>query len=314
MQQTLFISDEYSNERVDLVIAQLLPDYSRSQIQTWLKEGNILVNDAIVKPKTKCLGGEKIDIQAKMRTPLRYEPEKIALDIIYEDQDILIVNKPVGLVVHPGAGNFQHTLLNALLYHAPHLETLPRAGIIHRIDKNTSGLLAIAKSEVAYQALNAQLKKRTLTREYRAIVHGLMISGGSIDAPIGRHFKDRKRMAITDKGKDAITHYRIVEKYHAHTCLEVKLETGRTHQIRIHMKHLGYPIVGDQTYGKSYILAKGCSVALRDGLRHFKRQALHAYRLGLIHPQTHEAMSFIAPIPHDMEQLIQLLQEDKQGY
>lgn len=304
------IPDTHANERLDQALAKLLPNYSRTQIKDWIESGHILVNGMTTKAKIKVKGGENISIEALFKPQTQFTPQNIPLSIVHEDEALLIINKPVGLVVHPGAGNADSTLLNALLHHAPSLEMLPRAGIIHRLDKDTSGLLVIAKTPEAFKDITHQLKKRTILREYQAIVYGKFISGGTIDAPIERHPLQRKRMAIIDTGRTAITHYRIAEKYRAHTLLKVKLETGRTHQIRVHMAHIRHPIVGDSTYGGRLQLTKGMTPELIQALRTFKRQALHAFALGLTHPLTHEFIRWEIDLPEDMQQLVTVLRKD----
>jgi len=291
-------------------LAKLLPDYSRTQIQEWIESGAILIDGATVKGKTKAKGGENVTIEVILKEQPAWEPQNIELDIVYEDDSLIVINKPVGLVVHPGAGNADCTMLNALLHHAPELQSLPRAGIIHRLDKDTSGLLVIAKTQQALRNLSLQMKKRTILREYQAIVHGSFISGGVVDAPIDRHPLDRKRMGVVETGKPAITHYRIAEKYRAHTRLTVRLETGRTHQIRVHMAYIQHPIVGDCTYGTRVQLAKGLTPALIQHLRQFRHQALHAFALGLVHPVTQENVRWEAPLPNDMKELINTLRVD----
>jgi 23S rRNA pseudouridine1911/1915/1917 synthase len=312
--QNLIIPDNCANDRLDQALAKLLPDYSRTQIKEWIDAGKILVNQQPSKAKRKLKGGEVISIEISLTPQPEWEAQDLPLNIVYDDDSLLIINKPVGLVVHPGAGNAKNTLLNALLHHYPELKTLPRAGIIHRLDKDTSGLLVIAKTSLALKKLTQQLKKRSLLREYQAIVYGRLISGGKIDASIARHPLQRKRMAIDDTGKPAITHYRVLEKYRAHTRLRVRLETGRTHQIRVHMAYIHHPIVGDVTYGGRVKLSKGMSPELIDMLRQFKRQALHAFKIGLVHPQTEEDMQWEIDLPDDMQQLITLLQKDARGH
>lgn len=306
----LIIPDNYHHMRLDQALAQLLPDYSRTQIQEWIAMGSILINGIPTKAKTKVKGGETISIEIIAKPAPTWEPQAMPLSIVYEDDALLVINKPAGLVVHPGAGNASHTLLNALLHHADSLRMLPRAGILHRLDKDTSGLLVIAKTAAALKSLSQQLKKRTLIREYQAIVYGHLISGGRIETPIGRHPLQRKRMAVVDTGKPAITHYRIMEKYRAHTRLKVQLETGRTHQIRVHMSHIHHSLVGDAVYGGRVQLTKGMSAELIQLLRHFKRQALHAWALGFSHPVTGELMRFESNLPEDMIQLIAELRKD----
>ncbi|TAK77505.1 MAG: 23S rRNA pseudouridine(1911/1915/1917) synthase RluD [Gammaproteobacteria bacterium] len=313
MTQTIIIPNFHAHERLDQVLAKLLPEYSRTQLQAWIEAGAVLVNGTPVKAKTKVKGGETVSIEAIAKPQPAWEAQAIPLAIVYEDESLLVINKPAGLVVHPGAGNADRTLLNALLHHAPALQTLPRAGILHRLDKDTSGLLVIAKTAAALKHLSHQLKKRTLLREYQAIISGRLISGGHIDAPIGRHPMQRKRMAVIETGKAAITHYRIAEKYRAHTRLTLRLETGRTHQIRVHLAHVRHSIVGDATYGWRLQLTKGMTPELIQLLRQFKRQALHAYALGLTHPVTGEWMRWEAPLPEDIMQLIHALKGDMKG-
>ncbi len=305
----MIIPETHAKERLDQALAKLMPEFSRTQIQTWIEEENVLVNGKPAKAKHKIKGGETISIDACLKPQPQWDPEEIPIHIVYEDEALIIINKPIGMVVHPGAGNLRHTLLNALLHHAPQLHYLPRAGIIHRLDKNTSGLLVIAKTPAAYKHLSHQIKKRSLLREYQAIVYGTLISGGTIEAPIGRHPLQRKRMAVTETGKTAVTHYRVTEKYRAHTRLTIRLETGRTHQIRVHMAHIHHPIVGDSVYGGRVHLSKGMAPELILMLRQFKRQALHAFALGLTHPTTLEFMRFECDLPDDMKQLIQALRK-----
>lgn len=310
MKQTIIIPETYTNERLDQVLAKLLPEYSRTQIQNWIESGAVLLNGALVKAKIKVKGGETVTLEATVKPQPQWEAQAIPLTIVYEDDALIIVNKPAGLTVHPGAGNADRTLLNALLYHAPQLQHLPRAGILHRLDKDTSGLLVIAKTAPALKNLSQQLKKHTLLREYQAIVYGRLISGGIVNAPIDRHPIQRKRMAIVDTGKTAVTHYRVAEKYRAHTRLKLRLETGRTHQIRVHMQHIRHPIVGDVIYGGRVQLTKGMSPELIQELRGFKRQALHAFALGLTHPTTQEFIRWEIELPQDMKQLINVLKDD----
>ena len=298
------------DERLDQALAKLMPEYSRTQVKEWIESGKVLLNNQVVKAKTKVRGGESVSVEVTPKAQPEWKAEAIALTIVHEDDDLIIINKPVGLVVHPGAGNQDSTLLNALLHHCPQLKNLPRAGILHRLDKDTSGLLVIAKTPLALKSLSHQLRKRTLLREYQAVVYGTLISGGTVDAPIERHALQRKRMAVTETGKTAITHFRIAEKFRAHTRLKVRLETGRTHQIRVHMAHIRHPIVGDKTYGGRVQLTKGMSPELVEKMRHFKRQALHAYAIGFTHPTTHEAMRWEIELPEDIHELLVLLRED----
>ncbi len=310
VKHTITIPENLAGLRLDQALSKLLPDYSRTQIQDWIKKTELTLDGQLPKSKAIVIGGEVIVIDAAIKEQHPWKAQAIELDIIYEDETILVINKPVGMVVHPAAGNFDSTLLNALLHHAPELQKLPRAGIIHRLDKETSGLLVIAKTQNALLNLTAQLKARTVTRIYQAIVNGLFTSGGKVEAPIGRHAIQRKKMAVTDTGKPAITHYRIMERYRAHTRLKVQLETGRTHQIRVHMAHIQHPLLGDPIYGGRLQLPKGATQPLITMLRQFKHQALHAFELGIIHPVTHQAMSWRAPLPDDMQALIECLRAD----
>jgi 23S rRNA pseudouridine1911/1915/1917 synthase len=299
-----------TDDRLDLALSKLLPDYSRSQLKTWIDAGNVLLNGKPAKGKTKVKFGDQIEVTAIAKPALTYEAENIPLNIVHEDDDVLIINKPAGLVVHPGAGNQTHTLLNALLHHAPNLKHLPRAGILHRLDKDTTGLLVIAKNETALKSLSKQLKDKSMQREYQTIVSGTLVSGGTVDAPIDRHHLQRTRMAVTDTGKTAVTHYRILQKFRAHTHLKLMLETGRTHQIRVHMAHIRHPIIGDPTYGGRMQLMKNTTPELTEALRTIKRQALHAFALGFVHPGTHEDVRYEIALPEDMQTLLKQLKDD----
>ncbi|MCB1622227.1 MAG: 23S rRNA pseudouridine(1911/1915/1917) synthase RluD [Thiothrix sp.] len=298
------VPQEMAQQRLDQVVASLYPQYSRSQLQKWIRAGKVLVDDKVLKPKERLIGGERLAVfpQAEVRTDS--VPEPMLLDIVHEDDDLLVINKPAGLVVHPAAGNWSGTLVNALLHHDPQLETLPRAGIVHRLDKDTTGLLVVARTLEAHQELVRQLARRTVSREYLALVIRPVVAGGTIEAPVGRHHVDRKRMAVTEAGKPAITHYRIEERFRHHTLLRVALETGRTHQIRVHMSHRQMPIVGDPVYGGRSRVPAGISEALRETLRAFPRQALHATALGLVHPATGEEVWWERELPQDMENLL----------
>ena len=308
---TARVPEELAGMRLDQCLAEIFPDYSRSKLQTWLKDGRVLVDGEQRKGREKLDGGEEIELDAEAEQVVEYDAEDIPLDIVYEDESILIVNKPAGLVVHPAVGNWTGTLVNALLNHVPSLDTLPRAGIVHRIDKDTSGLLMVAKTLQAHNSLVEQLQERTIHREYLALVKGWMTAGGTVDQPIGRHPVDRKRNAVRRDGKEAVTHYRLEQRFKRHTLIRVKLETGRTHQIRVHMSHINYPLVGDQTYGGRFQMPAECNPALADALRNFKRQALHATKLGLDHPETGEYMEWEQPMPEDMQNLIKLLTENE---
>ncbi|MBU0455754.1 MAG: 23S rRNA pseudouridine(1911/1915/1917) synthase RluD [Gammaproteobacteria bacterium] len=311
IQQNFIVPAKYKGKRIDATLATLLPHYSRTLIKEWIETGQITIDWKIKKPKDKVTGNEHVCLEATLTENTSDQPEDIPLDIVYEDDDLLVINKPVGLVVHPGAGNRQGTLLNALLHHCPTLTTLPRAGIVHRLDKDTSGLLIIAKNLKTHTALVDQLQKRKISREYEAIVYGTFTGGGTIDAPIGRDPHHRTRMAITDKGKPAITHYRIIEHFSSHTHIAVRLETGRTHQIRVHMTSLHHPLVGDMTYGNKTRLPKQASEECTRVLRGMKRQALHARRLKLTHPTTKESIEFESSLPEDMQTLLRVLRENK---
>lgn len=310
IEYTITIPATLAGMRLDQALSSLLPDFSRTQIQEWIKNSNVFINQTpITKPRYSVSEGEIVQIKAKLKIQPAFEAEAITLSIVYEDEDILIINKPAGMVVHPAAGNPNQTLLNALLHHAPDLKDLPRAGIIHRLDKDTSGLLIVAKTPMALTHLTHQLKKRSITRIYQTIIAGILMSGQTIDAPIDRHPIHRKRMTVSDTGKPAITHFRVIERYRAYTRVKVQLETGRTHQIRVHMAHIKHPILGDPVYGRLQ-LPKGATPALVDALRGFKRQALHAIELGFLHPRTQKPMIFQAPLPEDMQTLIDILKKD----
>lgn len=304
------VPPEMDGQRLDQVVASLCPQYSRSQLQKWIKAGNILVDDKVLKPKERLTGGEAIIINAVHEAQTEFEPEDIPLDIVHEDDVIMVINKPVGLVVHPAAGNWSGTLVNALLHYNPALEMLPRAGIVHRLDKDTSGLMVVAKTLEAHTKLVELLQERDVSREYLALVFGQVVAGSTIEANIGRHHIDRKKQAVTDGGKEAITHYRVEERFPHHTLLRVSLETGRTHQIRVHLSWKHMPIVGDQTYGGRPRVPAGISEELRAALQAFPRQALHATRLGLVHPVTGEYMEWEATLPEDMADLLNLLREE----
>lgn len=306
---TATIPEEMSGLRLDQALAQLFPDYSRSRLQTWIRAGQVMVDGKVIRAKDKVSADQNIEINAELKPETRSLPQDISLNVIYEDESLIVINKPAGFVVHPGAGNPDSTLLNALLHHSPESANLPRAGIVHRLDKETSGLLVVARTLKAHHDLVNQLQERTVKREYLAIVNGILISGGTVDAPIGRHPTQRTKMAVVEHGKPAITHYRISERFSAHTAVKVFLETGRTHQIRVHMGHIKHPLVGDPTYGGRLKIPANTTEDCKMILRSFKRQALHAQKLTLIHPETQEEMTFKAPIPEDFEELIGCLKE-----
>lgn len=302
---------EMAGMRLDQVLAELFADYSRSKLQTWVKAGRVQVNGLTLKAKDKLVGGETIELDAEAEIVITAAPEPIPLEIVFEDDSLLIVNKPAGLVVHPAVGNWNGTLLNALLNHDAHLETLPRGGIVHRIDKDTTGLLMIAKTLQAHNSLTQQLQDRTITREYQAITRGRMTAGGTVDEPIGRDPADRKRYTVRENGKHAVTHYRVGQRFTRHTLVQVKLETGRTHQIRVHMAYIRFPLLGDQVYGGRFQMPPDCSEQLEKELRSFKRQALHAAKLGLQHPVTDEYVEWEQALPEDMTRLLDALAKNE---
>ena len=304
------VPDSAAGRRFDAVLAELFPDYSRSRLSGWIKSGDALLDGRQARPRDPVHGGESVTLKVVLEVQTRSEPEDIALDVLYEDADVIVINKPPGLVVHPGAGNPAGTLVNALLHRDPSLNTLPRAGIVHRLDKDTSGVMVVARTLPAHTALVEQLSAREVHRQYVAVVVGALVSGGTANAPIDRHPRDRLRMGVRDDGREAVTHYRLRERFRAHTLLECRLETGRTHQIRVHMQHLKHPIVGDPLYGGSLKLPKGATPELIEALRGFKRQALHAETLEFIHPVSGEPVRCTAPIPDDMRALIAVLRAD----
>lgn len=301
---------ELAGFRLDQAAARLFPDYSRSRLQSWIKSGELTVDGEQQIPKFKLFGGEQLEINAALQESDEWQPQNIELQLVHEDEDILVIDKPAGFVVHPAAGHAEGTLLNAVLHHAPGVAALPRAGIVHRLDKDTTGLMVVAKSLRAHAHLVEQLQSRTMGREYEAVVLGVMTGGGCVDEPIGRHSVQRKKMAVTHTGKPATTHYQVLKRFRDYTHVRLKLESGRTHQIRVHMAHLHYPIVGDQIYGGRLRIPKAVEPELAEFLRGFKRQALHAKQLQLIHPATGELMQWDSRLPDDMQHLLDLLQRD----
>ena len=301
-----------AGRRFDQALAEMFPDYSRSRLSGWIKSGAVTLDGAQAPPRQLLRGGEQVLLQVELENEVTSTPEAIALDIVHEDEHLLVLNKPAGLVVHPGAGNPAGTLLNALLHHDPRLAELPRAGIVHRLDKETSGLMVVARTLPAYTALVDLLSRHEVERQYEAVVLGTMVSGGTVDAPIGRSMGDRLRQAVRDEedGTRAVTHYRLRERFRAHSLLQCQLETGRTHQIRVHMAHINHPLLGDPMYGGGLKLPRGASPELIAELRGFRRQALHAERLSFVHPISGEALSFSAERPADQEQLIVALRAD----
>ena len=310
IEQTATVSPSDCGRRLDQIAAQLFSDYSRSRLQLWIKSGELKVDGQQQPPKFKLLGGETITISAQLKAEGDWQAEDIPLDIVFEDDSIIVINKPTNFVVHPAAGNREGTLLNALLFHCPHLESVPRAGIVHRLDKDTTGLMVVAKTLAAHTDLVAQLQARTVNREYEAVVSGVMTGGGLVDQPIGRHPKQRVKMAVVRDGKEARTHYKVLKRFDGHSYIRLKLETGRTHQIRVHMASIKYPIVGDDTYGGRFRIHKGVSDQLRDTLQQFGRQALHARALGLVHPASGEYVSWESELPDDMQNLLIALTEE----
>lgn len=304
------VPDRAAGRRFDAVLAELFPEFSRSRLAEWIKSGDATLNGKTLRPRDPVRGGETVHLRAVLETQTHSEPEDIALEIVHEDADVFVLNKPAGLVVHPGAGNPTGTLVNALLHRDPSLATLPRAGIVHRLDKDTSGVMVVARTLQAHTTLVAQLAAREVHRQYLAVVTGALVSGGTANAPIDRHPRDRLRMAVREDGRDATTHYRLRERFRAHTLLECRLETGRTHQIRVHMAHLKHPIVGDPLYGGPLKLPKGASDALIERLRGFKRQALHAETLEFAHPTGGHPIRCSAPMPEDMQALVRDLRDD----
>lgn len=303
------VTAEHCGQRVDLVLAQLFPDYSRSQLSNWLKNGSITVNQRQYKPKDKLYGGERITMHVALEEKNTWcVAQNIPLDIVFEDQHLLIINKPSGLVVHPGAGNADHTLVNALLHHDPNLQHLPRAGIVHRLDKDTTGLLIVAKTLTTHTSLIRLMQAREIQRHYLTLVYGHVIAGGTIDTFYGRHPHNRLKMAVCTQGKQAITHYSVNKQYDGFTLLDVKLMTGRTHQIRVHMAHINHPVVGDTVYIGRNRLPAGLSGEHRLAFQSFKRQALHAGFLSFHHPETQELLTFTAPLPDDFQRLLTLLE------
>ncbi len=296
--------------RLDQALAELLPAYSRNRLQQWLKTGQLQVNGIVRRPRDRVMGGETVSGDLVFEIETIAVAQDIPLAIVYEDADLLVIDKPAGLVAHPAAGNRDGTLVNALLHHMPELATLPRAGLVHRLDKDTTGLLVIARRLPAYTALVEQLQARAIEREYLAIVNGVPVAGGAVEAPIGRHPVDRQRMAVTLGGKPAVTHYRVLRRFRIHTLLRVKLETGRTHQIRVHMAHIRLPLLGDPVYSGRPRLPPGASPSCIEAIQGFRRQALHAERLVLAHPTTGEWLEWQAEIPADLAELLAILEED----
>lgn len=304
------VPEDLSGNRLDQIAAKLFPAYSRARLQGWIKDGSLKVNGRILKSKDKLPTGDLIRVEAEMAAATSWVAEPLALDIVFEDEHLLVLNKGVGMVVHPAAGNRDGTLLNGLLHYFPQLNELPRAGIVHRLDKDTTGLMVVAKSLKAHTGLVKLLQTRNVTREYEAVVKGVLTGGGTVDKPLGRHPVNRKKRAVTETGQIAVTHYRVITKYRAFTHVQVNLETGRTHQIRVHMASVNHALVGDPMYGGRLQLPAACSPALADYLHAFRRQALHARKLALVHPVTQQELTWEVPRPADMEKLLLLLAAD----
>ena len=307
------IPEELSGLRLDQALAKLFPEYSRSRLTSWLKDGRIEVDGASPRPRDRIDGGEQVRLTAEPEPAVTSSPEPIPLQVVFRDEALFVINKPPGLVVHPGAGNSSGTLMNGLLALDPALECLPRAGIVHRIDKLTSGLLVVARTLESHTALSRALAEHAIRRRYLAVCTGVLTGGGRIDAPIARHPVDRKRMAVREDGKPAVTHYTVRERYAAHTAVDVELETGRTHQIRVHFAHRRHPLVGDPVYGGRLMLPKGASDTVIDALRSFRRQALHAAALSFRHPLSGEPVEVEAATPDDLEALMAVLRGNGSG-
>ncbi|WP_045456508.1 23S rRNA pseudouridine(1911/1915/1917) synthase RluD [Vibrio campbellii] len=309
------VKDSQLGQRLDQAIAELFADFSRSRLKEWLLAGKVQVNGEVVtKPRTRVMGGEEITLQAELEDEERWEAQDIPLDIVYEDEDIIVINKPRDFVVHPGAGTPDGTVLNALLHHYPDIAEVPRAGIVHRLDKDTTGLMVVAKTVPAQTRLVRALQKRNITREYEAIAIGRMTAGGKVDKPIGRHSTKRTLMAVAPMGKPAVTHYRVAEHFREHTRIRLRLETGRTHQIRVHMSYLQHPLLGDTAYGGRARIPAGASEELTEMIRGFDRQALHAVMLRFDHPVTGEELEFHAPVPDDMVEMTEALRKDTEEF
>lgn len=308
------VPSELGGQRLDQIAAQLFADYSRSRLSTWIKEGKLLVNGKALKPKDTVYSGATLTLQAEQEAQGDWLAQDIELDIVYEDDALLVINKPAGLVVHPAAGHHEGTLLNALLYHAPELQNVPRAGIVHRLDKDTTGLMVVAKTIEAQTKLVEQLQARTVSRIYEAIVSGVVTSGGTVDAPINRHGVQRQKMAVVADGKKAVTHYRVLERFRAYTHIRVQLETGRTHQIRVHMAHINFPLLGDPVYGGRFRIPPATNPTLIQNLKEFSRQALHARFLELLHPTTGKKIRWESPLPDDMVWMLSLLRQDNESF
>lgn len=311
---TAKVPSELGGQRLDQIAAQLFTDYSRSRLTLWIKEGKLTVDGKVLKPKDTIFSGAVLDLHAKQESQGDWVAQNIQLNVVYEDEALLVINKPAGLVVHPAAGHHEGTLLNALLYHAPELQNVPRAGIVHRLDKDTTGLMVVAKTLEAQTKLVEQLQARTVSRIYEAIVNGVVTSGGTVDAPISRHGVQRQKMAVVSDGKKAVTHYRVLERFRAYTHVRVQLETGRTHQIRVHMGHINFPLLGDPVYGGRFRIPPATNPTLIQSLKDFPRQALHARFLELEHPVTGKKIRWESELPEDMVWMLSLLRQDSESF
>ena len=310
----LTVPQALHGRRVDAALAALLPDHSRSRLQRLVRDGHVRLDDRIPECSDKVAAGACIELELTQPAEVSWKPQPIPLEIVHEDDALLVIDKPPGMVVHPGAGHFENTLLNAVMHHAPALQTVPRAGIVHRLDKDTSGLLVVAKTDTVRLRLVRELQARRIRREYLALVSGVVRAGSSIAAPIGRHPVHRTRMSVQQRGREATSHYGVQTAYRGHTLLRVRLESGRTHQIRVHMAHIGHPVVGDPLYGgRGGAVARTRGPELTELMRGFRRQALHAERLGLNHPETGEPLEWTAPMPADMRALVEALEADARG-
>ncbi len=305
---------ELGGQRLDQVAAQLFTEHSRSRLASWIKEGQLRVDGLAMRPRDIVHAGAELALCAVLESQGQWQAQAIELNIVYEDEQILVLNKPAGLVVHPAVGHTDGTLLNALLHHAPELINVPRAGIVHRLDKDTTGLMVVAKTLQAQTHLVEQLQQRSVSRIYEALVVGVITAGGTIDAPIGRHGQQRQRMAVVESGKPALSHYRVLERFRAHTHTRIKLETGRTHQIRVHMTHIGYPLVGDQAYGGRFRIPPAASPTMVQALREYPRQALHARFLELDHPVSGKRLKWASDLPDDFIWLLSLLRQDAEAF
>ena len=305
------VTEQYAGQRLDAALASMFPQYSRSRLQQWIRDGYVLLDGIAVKPRTKLAGDEVLQLNIRRDEPSdEIEPQPIPLDIVFQDDEIIVLNKPAGLVVHPAAGHADGTLVNALLHFDPGLAHLPRAGIVHRLDKDTTGLMVIARTLTAHKHLVEELQQRAIQREYQAVVQGVITAGGTVDAPIGRHSRDRVRMCVRDDGKPATTHYRVITRFRQHTHVRLILESGRTHQIRVHMQFIRHPLIGDPVYGGRQRIPPQADQQLLEQLRGFNRQALHAFRLSLLHPQSGKQLSWELPLPDDMIRLLAALDKD----